>query len=171
MRGNYTGDYPWGLVNDKFDPNIQTPALQGISRSEVMSRAQSWVDAKIPYCQCNGPQECCGKCPYCSDYRCDCSGYVSYTWKLGRGYTTSTLPQVATPIKKEDLQPGDILLAPSHHVILFGGWANAAHTTYYAYQEPGCHTTGPHYAYKSIVPYPNSWSPSDFKPYRYKNIA
>jgi hypothetical protein len=68
----------------------------GINRTEIMKRAQTWVDAQIPYCQCSGgpPTECCGVCPYCSDYRCDCSGYVSYTWNLGKGYTTSTLPEV-----------------------------------------------------------------------------
>ena len=31
---------------------------------------------KVPYCQCNS--DCCGKCPYCDSYRCDCSGYVTY---------------------------------------------------------------------------------------------
>jgi hypothetical protein len=46
----------------------------GINRTEIMKRAQTWVDAQIPYCQCSGgpPTECCGVCPYCSDYRCDC---------------------------------------------------------------------------------------------------
>lgn len=173
MRANYTGDYPWALKNKKFDPATQTAALRAISRAEVMSRAQSWVDAKIPYCQCAGgpASECCGNCPHCSDYRCDCSGYVSYCWDLGRGYTTDTLPEVAHPITKEELLEGDIMLYQADHVVLFGGWADASHTTYHAYQEPGCHTVGPHYAFKSVVPYPFNWNPEDFKPYRFNHIA
>jgi hypothetical protein len=37
-------------------------------------------------------------------------------------------------------------------------------------QEPGCHTAGPHHAFKSVVPYPFNWNPSDFLPYRYNSI-
>lgn len=89
----------------------------GLNRSVIMARAQQWVDAQIPYCQCSGgpPTECCGVCPYCADYRCDCSGYVSFTWELGRGYTTSTLPEVSHQISKDELLPGDVLLNAADH--------------------------------------------------------
>lgn len=165
----------WGLVNDRFDMShlnltIADQQLRDISRATVMARAREWVDKKIPYCQCNGPAECCGSCPFCKQYRCDCSGYVSYSWGLPYGYTTFTLPQVAHPISKEELQPGDVMLNTAEHVVLFGGWADAGHTSYHALQEPGCHTAGPHYAYSSVVPYPFNWDPSAFAPYRYNNI-
>eukprot|EP01012_Entosiphon_sulcatum_P034801 TRINITY_DN441_c0_g2_i1.p1 TRINITY_DN441_c0_g2~~TRINITY_DN441_c0_g2_i1.p1 ORF type:complete len:254 (+),score=45.25 TRINITY_DN441_c0_g2_i1:26-763(+) len=144
--------------------------LLGITRKEVMSRAEEWISKQIPYCQCNGPSECCGNCPYCGSYRCDCSGYVSYTWDLGRGYTTSTLLQVAHKITKEELQEGDAMLCPSEHVALFGGWANSEKTHFYALQEPGCHTSGPHHAFKSVVPYPFDFNPSCFVPVRFNHI-
>lgn len=35
----------------------------------------------------------------------------------------------------------------------------------------GCHTTGPHYAFKSIIPYPFNEDPTLFLPYRYNNVA
>jgi len=137
-----------------------------VSRSEVMSRAKQWVTQKIPYCQCNGPLECCGSCPYCSTHRCDCSGYVSWCWKLPYGYTTRSLDQVSRRIDKSQLQPGDMLLNAGSHVILFGGWADSGKTTYHAYQEPGCHNSGPHYAYASVQKYPSS----NYVPYRYNSI-
>lgn len=62
---------------------------------------------------------------------------------------------------------------PEGHVVMFGEWTDADKTHYVAYQEPGCHTDGPHHAYASTVPYPMSWTPPDggaFKPYRYNHI-
>ncbi len=40
------------------------------------------------------------------------------------------------------MQPGDIMLYAAEHVVIFGGWADSSKSTYYAYQEPGCHTDG-----------------------------
>ncbi len=57
-------------VQDKF------ATLTSISRADVITRAKEWTEKKMPYCQCNGPEECCGECPYCDKYRCDCSGCV-----------------------------------------------------------------------------------------------
>jgi len=138
-----------------------------------MACAHDWVVRKIPYCQCSGgpPSECCGTCPYCAKYRCDCSGFVSYCLKASRGYTTSTLPQVSHAISKNELKPGDMLLNVQDHVVFFGGWSNSARSNYWAIQEPGCHTSGPHYAFNSSVPYPFNWDPSLFKPYRYDYIV
>jgi hypothetical protein len=96
---------------------------------------------------------------------------VSYCLGLPFGYTTFTLPEVTHPIDKEELQPGDIMLCQSEHVVFFGGWTDASHASYVAYQEPGCHTQGPHYAFKSIVPYPFNWNPSCFLPYRSNTIS
>jgi hypothetical protein len=123
------------------------------------------VDEQIPYCQCNGAAECCGTCPYCSSYRCDCSGYVSYCLGLSYGYTTDSLPQVTTPITQSELVPGDIMLCVGTHVAFFAGWTDETMTNFVCYQEPGCHTTGPHHAMVSVEPYPFSWNPTCFQPY------
>ena len=40
------------------------------------------------------------------------------------------------------------MLYAAEHVVIFGGWADSAKTKYTAYQEPGCHTDGPHHAFK-----------------------
>eukprot|EP00762_Andalucia_godoyi_P004594 ANDGO_05156.mRNA.1 hypothetical protein ACA1_391420 len=171
-------EWGWGLKNARFNKSLAMSAagangsarLRSISRAEVIQRAQEWADKKIPYCQCNGPEECCGDCPYCSSYRCDCSGYVSYTWALPYGYDTKTLPDVAHRIEKDELQAGDVMLNVGDHVVLFVKWANADKSAYHCFQEPGCHTSGPHYAFESIVAYPFS-SSGNFLPYRYNNIV
>lgn len=52
-----------------------------ITRDEIMSRAQNWVDRRIPYSQTQTTD----------GYRQDCSGYVSMAWKsstAGGGHTT-----------------------------------------------------------------------------------
>jgi len=63
------------------------------------------------------------------------------------------------------------MLNESEHVVIFAGWCDDKNTTYHAYQEPGCHTTGPHYAFESCVTYPFSEDPDKFLPYRYNSIT
>eukprot|EP01127_Copromyxa_protea_P009792 TRINITY_DN232_c0_g2_i1.p1 TRINITY_DN232_c0_g2~~TRINITY_DN232_c0_g2_i1.p1 ORF type:complete len:201 (+),score=40.35 TRINITY_DN232_c0_g2_i1:93-695(+) len=160
----------WGNV-DYDESKLEITAPQAISRDEIMACANEWVSKKIPYCQCNGAAECCGSCPYCHTTRCDCSGYVSHCWGLTRGYTTRSLPEVAHKITKEELKPGDIMLNTSEHVIIFGGWENnKTKTHYHAFQEPGCHTNGPHHAFSEVTVYPNSWDPEKFIPYRFNHV-
>ena len=108
-------------------------------RQEVIRRAKTWVERGVPYSMeayTNGPD---GK-----PYRTDCSGFVSMAWGLDNSYSTVTLPQVAHPIPKEELQPGDILLkggpgsgGANGHVVIFNGWADESHTSYYALEEAG----------------------------------
>ena len=53
----------------------------GITRDEIINRAQDWVNRKIPYSQTQTTD----------GYRQDCSGYVSMAWKSstsGGGHTT-----------------------------------------------------------------------------------
>jgi hypothetical protein len=63
------------------------------------------------------------------------------------------------------------MLYAADHVVIFGGWTSSAKTHYYCYQEPGCHTAGPHHAFVSTVPYPMNWNPSSFLPYRFNHIV
>ncbi len=73
-----------------------------ITRPEIVSRAQAWVNAQVPYSQS----------AYRDGYRTDCSGFVSYAWNLRdnagnpRPLTTWTLPNVSYRISKDELQTG-----------------------------------------------------------------
>ncbi|MFJ2779449.1 hypothetical protein [Kitasatospora sp. NPDC087315] len=116
-----------------------------ISRSEVLSRAKSWVSLGLDY----------SWSAYHDGYRQDCSGYASMAWKLGTPGldTTSFIPSgVASRIGKEDLRPGDALLndaaGKDGHIVLFDRWANAAHTSYLGYEFSG---SGVHHR---TIPYP-----------------
>lgn len=89
------------------------------SRTEALTRSQSWLDAQVPY-----SQRACHENEHGS-YRTDCSGYVSLAWGLTHSRTTSTLRDVATEVPRADLRPGDALLA-SYHAALFVRWADDA---------------------------------------------
>ncbi len=141
---------------------IPQPAL-AITRNDVMSRAQRWVDLAVPYNQR----------AYQDDYREDCSGYVSYCWATTSNnapysYTTDYFYLITHSITKDELQPGDALNNPlsgdSGHVVLFGGWANDAHTQYVAYEETPPKTV------THIIPYPYWPGYGIFYPIRYNNI-
>jgi hypothetical protein len=134
-----------------------------ITRTEIIDRARTWVAAKVPY----------SMTAYWSDgYRQDCSGYVSMAWKLPGNEWTGSLAQYADPIAKEELQPGDILLfhnaadpEKGSHVTVFGGWTDATHRSYLAYEQTRPHTR------RQSTPYAY-WSDSDrYVPYRYKGVT
>ncbi|MEF9524939.1 MULTISPECIES: peptidoglycan-binding protein [Streptomyces] len=137
--------------------------LAGITRTEIIDRAKSWVAAKVPY----------SLTAYWSDgYRQDCSGFVSMAWKLPANEWTGSLGTVADRITKEELQPGDILLFHNEsdpqkgsHVVIFGGWTDGTRTAYTAYEQTPPHTR------KLDTPYAY-WSDSaQYLPYRYKGVA
>ena len=108
-------------------------------RQEIIERANSWVERGVPY-----SMEAYTNDPNGKQYRTDCSGFVSMAWGLDNSYSTVTLPQVAHPIPKDELQPGDILLkggpgseGANGHVVIFNGWTDDSHTSYYALEEAG----------------------------------
>lgn len=49
----------------------QTAGSLLISRTDIMACAHSWVQDRVPYCQCSGgpASECCGSCPHCDTTR------------------------------------------------------------------------------------------------------
>jgi len=101
-----------------------------ITRSEVLQRAQSWVDAQVPYsqstCYPSGTYTSDASCSI-PDYREDCSGFVSMAWHLTASLNTGGLPSVSTKLGSfSQLQPGDILDYTAEHTILFVGWTNQA---------------------------------------------
>ncbi|WP_323096607.1 peptidoglycan-binding domain-containing protein [Intrasporangium sp. YIM S08009] len=139
-----------------------------ISRTEVLARAKYWTDRRVPYSMNRYTGD-----PQGRQYRTDCSGFVSMAWHLSSALSTVTLPSVSHRITKGELRPGDVLLkggpgsaGASGHVVLFRGWANSAHTSYYASEESGSHG-----AIARTVPYPYFSGYGTFLPYRYGKIT
>ncbi|WP_327702756.1 hypothetical protein [Streptomyces decoyicus] len=110
-------------------------------RKDIIDRAMERVEHRIGYSQSattNG-------------YRDDCSGFVSAAWGLQPpGLNTYGLMgnDTAHVITKDDLQPGDALIA-GDHTVLFGGWADKEHTKYIALEDNGSQGTVSH-----VIPYP-----------------
>jgi hypothetical protein len=162
-------DTPQGKKTPLYGPGSgPTPAtaptpLPGITRTEIIERAQTWVDAKVPYSMTK----------YWTDgYRQDCSGYVSMAWKLPGNEWTGSLASYADRITKEELQPGDILLFhnPSDpekgsHVVIFGGWTDSGQTEYTAYEQTPPHTR------RQATPYAYWSNSARYLPYRYKGVT
>ncbi|MET9498878.1 peptidoglycan-binding protein [Streptomyces sp. NPDC006552] len=133
------------------------------TRAAIIQRAQTWVEAKVPYAMNK----------YWKDgYRQDCSGYVSMAWGLPGNEWTGSLAKFATRITKAGLEPGDILLfhnpknpEKGSHVTIFGGWTDHTRNSYFAYEQtrPGARRQSTPYAY---------WTNSSrYVPYRYKGVG
>ncbi|MER7894561.1 hypothetical protein ABTX15_32825, partial [Micromonospora sp. NPDC094482] len=98
-----------------------------ISRSEILERAQYWVDEGITYTQ-TGPwaNDGTGK-----TYRRDCSGLVSMAWHLGTSYVTDDFQQISShpwslvPGGIDGFLPGDAMVKDGH-MELFAKWVNAS---------------------------------------------
>ncbi|MGW4648464.1 FG-GAP-like repeat-containing protein [Kitasatospora sp. NPDC004289] len=136
-------------------------AAPQITRSEVLARAESWVGLGLSYSWTTTHQ----------GYRQDCSGYVSMAWRLSTPGldTTSFIPSgTASWIGKEQLQPGDALLNDAAgaygHIALFERWADAAHTSYVAYEFTG---SGVHHR---TIPYPYFPGYGTYRPARNNSV-
>ncbi len=89
----------------------------------------------------------------------DCSAYVSWAWSVSR-YTTESIWNVAFPIAKDELRPGDAVNltigrdpARFGHIRIFEAWANAEHTALWAYEET------PPRAVHRVVAYDSRYQP------------
>lgn len=124
-----------------------------IPRDATLARGMAWINAEVSYSQAR----------YYGGYRTDCSGFVSMCWATRGSYNTKTLHDVARPISVAELLPGDAILKAGHHVRLFAGWVDAAHTRYVAYEEtsPGAMQT---------IKYIQNDLASGYIPYRYNSI-
>lgn len=146
-----------------------TPAF-AVSRATVVARGKSWVDRAVPY----------SMSAFFEGYRTDCSGFLSMCWVLSsNGVPTSPStaglddPSLVTPIAKEDLQPGDMILRPKDqpgasygHAVLFVAWANPERTKYIGYHE----SSGSGKAVMATITYP-FYGETGFAPYRYNGIG
>jgi hypothetical protein len=96
-----------------------------IGRSEVLARAQFWVDAGPTYTQTGtwfrDPE---GD----KTYRRDCSGLVSMAWHLGTSYVTGDFqgssPYWTRLASRDQLAPGDAIVR-NGHMELFSHWKNS----------------------------------------------
>jgi hypothetical protein len=108
---------------------VSGSASAAITRCQVLTRAQSWVDAKVPYSQSSYFKNTYGS------YRQDCSGFVSMAWDLSSSYVASTLPQVSQKLGSfNDLKPGDAVNHTCCHVTLFKKWITVG-VSYQTYEE------------------------------------
>ncbi|WP_345648889.1 peptidoglycan-binding protein, partial [Streptomyces tremellae] len=152
-----------GPLHGRPEGNGTSQDLRRTTRAEIISRAKKWVDAQVPYSMTK----------YWTDgYRQDCSGYVSMAWNLPKNEWTGSLATYGVKIDRADLRPGDILLFhnPANpnrgsHVTIFGGWADASHDSYLAYEQTPPHTR----AQTTPMAY---WTNSDkYVAYRYKEVV
>jgi len=61
----------------------------------------------------NKPEPCSRACGI------DCAGFVSRCWNLPEDHYTADLNDVSSPVKYDELKPGDLINHPNHHSILF----------------------------------------------------
>ena len=119
------GDEPVGSAEEALTACHRFNTIYSQTRDAdrwIIDRALTWVDAQVMYSQAP---------PYRDGWRRDCSGFVSMAWKLTNtkpGLVTWTLDNRSHPIGWKDLRPGDALLVPHHHVMLFSGWMNKNHS-------------------------------------------
>ncbi|MFI9722421.1 FG-GAP-like repeat-containing protein [Streptomyces sp. NPDC052396] len=159
VPGRHVSNLPKGLARVAPGASDLAPA---ITRSEVLRRAQTWVDADLPYNQ---------QAKY-QGYRTDCSGFVSMAWNLGDALTTPEFDgSVAKRISKDELLPGDALLNPKPgddgHIVIFDKWANDAHTAYVGYELSG---TGMHHRTIPYAYFPEH-DPDSYYPIRNMSIV
>jgi cell wall-associated NlpC family hydrolase len=123
----WVGPQTWGqlLGTGPVTPPNGSSSVDGpISRSEVLSRAMSWVNRGVPYSMNKSATDPGGRL-----YRTDCSGLVSMANHLGSSPSTVNMTDYVHPIEWSDLKPGDIVgtLGPgtggaNGHVVIFNGW-------------------------------------------------
>jgi VCBS repeat protein len=132
---------------------------QTLSRSQVLLRSQSWIDARVPY-----SQSACHTNQYGS-YRTDCSGFVSMAWGLRVSYTTSDIHLVSHTIPRSELRPGDALNDPGSHIALFLRWEDAAHTRPVVREQAGPNGS------PTVERVWSEGTASQYTPIRYNNIV
>lgn len=133
-----------------------------ITRDEIISRTDDWVEQGMPYSQVEYAPDGDGHF-----YRQDCSGFISLALHASRSFSTRTIHEISTPVSKNQLRPGDYLNSEDHHVVLFLGWANKEHTWYHA-REASSVKGG---TLERTVPYPYYSREETYEPLRYENVV
>lgn len=121
----------------RFEPPSSKPPAAMNMGAEIVARAKTWVDAKVPYSQA----------AYRDGYRTDCAGFVSFAWQVRtpNGQTHSpdgvTLAnQFGSLVPFDLLAPGDILdnmrYGDEGHAVIFVRWIEKG-VSFEAYEENG----------------------------------
>lgn len=129
-----TGGVTAAAVTAMSDPtaaHASSTVGGSILRSEVLARAQYWVDQNVVYGTVFDGNDHVVSTRSAPDrdgkaYRTDCSGLVSMAWHLSNSPTTSDFqdwPSSTHLANADDLKPGDAVLFPGH-IELFAGWKN-----------------------------------------------
>lgn len=160
-----TGGQPAAQAAESSQTSASARALDPVNRATIISRAQMWVDQRVPYEDAHYHK-------WGSHYYFqDCAGYVSWAWGLPRNMGTGELDQVSRLIRKDDLRPGDILLlqppSPDKHVVIFDHWDDDSHTKLTLYQES---TPGSYASKDSDMEY-KYFSDLKFEPRRYVQVT
>jgi hypothetical protein len=102
-----------------------------IARSEVIERAQYWVDHQPgTYNQTAYSPDPTGS----RNYRRDCSGYVDMAWHTNSDNWTGNMSDISYAISRAQLKAGDILNDAVNHVMLFNAWeSDGVHFSYYSF--------------------------------------
>ncbi|KAL3442669.1 hypothetical protein BJX65DRAFT_213555 [Aspergillus insuetus] len=139
-----------------------------ISREEILSRGQYWVDRKVPYSMSKTYPDQQGR-----KYRTDCSGFVSMALHASSpGFSTVSMTEIAKSISWDDIQPGDFVGTlgsgtggAAGHVTLFHSWAGSDKKEYNTLE---CRGTYGCVKYKRPV----GWKVGSYtaKPYRYIRV-
>ncbi|MFG3281323.1 M23 family peptidase [Streptomyces sp. NPDC048111] len=140
-----------------------------ITRSEVIWRAQAWVDLAPRYDQHGSAPGPGGD----YDYRTDCSGYVAMAWHLDANPNTQGLPGFSHEIRRDELRAGDVLNSFYDHVLIFHEWLDdQGGFSYYSFgggsstiDPPGHFRTNINNA--TLDGHPNG----DYQALRYNNIT
>ena len=123
-------------------PDCSEGSIRGAAPSDagpMLDRAFDWIHRAVPYCQCLVSGS--------GGYRSDCSGLVSWAWKLpppGR-ITTEFAPfmtDLTKAIAGTDLRQGDAV-NNSDHVMLFKAWVTKPTKATFI-EEPGCSSSTPY---------------------------
>lgn len=144
-----------------------------ITRAEILSRAQFWVDRRVTY-TVTGPW---AADPQGKGYRRDCSGLVSMAWHLASSRSTATFngwSGVFVLPSLDDLKPGDALLRPGH-IELFARWVNPQRHSdgayVYSFNSEGQTVQNPDADNNHGNRGRNSWNDlKTYRPIRYKNL-
>jgi uncharacterized protein YraI len=173
--GCYVADYyvktgTDNMVTDECSSgsSVSSTTNGAITRKEILSRAQVWVDQHVPY-----SMDATHPDPQGVAYRTDCSGFVSMALhSTAPGYNTVGLPAIAKEIAWKDLKPGDFVGTlgagtggANGHVTLFKEWVDGGKKRYHTLE---CRGTYGCVAFEREV----GWKDGSFtsKPYKYVHV-
>jgi hypothetical protein len=151
-------------------------ALAGnwITRDEIMTRAQNWVDQgkSLEYDDSRKPETFVPDPDGSHRYAPDCSGFVSMAWHIDPGetggLTSAQLPIISQQIDLTELRRGDLLNRSGYHSLLFAGWAaDGLHFAYLSFSRDGVDVVqGASFADVELSGHPTT----TYRAFRYVNV-